>query len=53
MEITKKKLSEIVYRVVKVWTESERFERYDLKTYDNWKDDLIDTIWRELRGIIK
>ena len=50
MEITKERLSEIVYFVINNWSKNERYSKYKLEDYDNWKDDLIDTIWRELGG---
>lgn len=45
----KSKISKIVYQIVHKWTQSKRFGKYALRHYDNWKDDLIDNLYEELK----
>lgn len=47
--MTYKDLSNIVYTAITKWKNNPRFAKYELKNYDNWKDDLIDRIWNKIK----
>jgi len=43
--LIKDDIAELVYSTIKKWRTSPRFKKYKLEEYDNWVDDLVDTLW--------